>query len=115
MVEIAEEGDAGGVGGEQADDFVFGNMGVLDLVHLDPLEAGGPLGALFREQGEHGPGAVEEIGEIEGVSLGEVLVIGEDGCADRGGEMAHVQSGDGGEGEFLFRAVGLHLRELLEE
>ncbi len=115
MVEIAEEGDAGGVGGEQADDFVFGNMGVLDLVHLDPLEAGGPLRALFREQGEHGPGAVEEIREIEGVSFGELLVIDEDGGADRGGEVAHVRRRDAGEGEFLFRAVGLHLRELLEE
>ena len=103
------------MGGEQADDFVFGEVGVLDLVHLDPLEAGGPLGALFREQGEHGPGAVEEIGEIEGVSPGEVLVIGENGGANRSGEAAHVERREGGEGEFLFRAVGLHLRELLEE
>jgi len=49
ILEIAEEGDAGGLGGEQADDLVFGEMGVLDLVHLDPLETGGPLGALFGE------------------------------------------------------------------
>ena len=81
-------------------------MGVLDLVHLDPLEAGGPPGALFREQGEHGPGAVEEIGEIEGVSLVEVLVIGEEGGANRGGGSAgfldgaaHVLGSAVGEGD----------------
>ncbi len=90
-------------------------MGVLDLVHLDPLEAGGPLGPLFREQGEHGAGAVEEVGEIEGVSLGEVGVIGVDGFADGDVEATHGQGREGGEGEFLFRAVGFHLRELLEE
>ncbi len=112
LVEIAEEGGAIGIGGEQADDFVFGKVGVLDLVHLDPAEAGGPLGALFREQGEHGPGAVKEIGEIEGVSFGELLVIGAEALAEEIGKTGGVQSRDDSEGEIFGRAVGLELGDL---
>ncbi len=67
LVDVAEEGEVAGGAGEGGEDGVFGEVGVLDFVDLNPAEAVLPTGEgelVFVEQmADHG----DEVSEIDGV------------------------------------------------
>ena len=67
LVDVAEEGEVAGGAGEGGEDGVFGEVGILHFVDLDPAEAILPAGegelVLVEEVADHG----DEVSEIDGM------------------------------------------------